>query len=96
MHQALSGIRRGDWPELALTKMVQAPRPGASPNQIKEEEAEHNRYFAAIIDRPKGPRRMSHEIGHRHLTAKYECDWPGEKAQQDQCAASNFDDAGVP
>ena len=39
---------------------------------------------------------MGDPIGERHQPGGEECGWPGEQADEDQGAAEEFDDGGIP
>src|SRR6266700_6875039 len=100
MHQALSGLRRGDWPQFALRggttaalpQAVEAPRPAAGRHKIEEQEAIRQSDFSAIEKRPDVLREVSSEIGRRHLTAEKECDWTRKQAKKQKRPENHLND----
>ena len=59
-----------DRPLCLFHRSIDAPRPGARGRQIEEGEAVHDRQRAAVEQRIEAPRRVNHEIGDRHFTAR--------------------------
>src|SRR5205809_1795022 len=100
MHQALSGLRRGNRPQFALRggtttalpQAVEAPRPSAGRHKIEEQEAIRHRDFTPIEKRPDVLREVSSEIGRRHLTAEKKRDGTRKQAKKQKRPENHLND----
>src|SRR3954462_8037013 len=72
---------------------VDAPRAGARGRQIQASEAVENRQRAAVDQRVKALRKVTDEIGEGHLAREDEGCGSRQQAEDQKCAADQFDEA---
>src|ERR671910_152193 len=69
---------------------IDAERPRAGSEQVKEDETEQDGALATVQYRPERAWRMRLEVGHRHFAGEQERHWPSEEPEHDERPAEHL------
>lgn len=80
----------------SLALCLDRPRPRTRRCDVQEDEAEQDGGVAHVDARIHRPWRVGHPVADRHFAREKKRDRAGEEADEDECAADEFDQAGYP